>query len=247
MEELAGKQSKTLEGIQRIACKMQEKLAEARNAEEIYIRSGQCFDFQYEQFMELIRESSIYAEQLTEHLRHMILDGDWPAEEKQRYRGQLIQSHRIKVSYRNEVIKVVLPVLLPHRKGTYSDYIYKPLYLALKEWCRLRLNQGEELPFYEKATLCFQHIYDGHLPQSRIRDHDNMEEKQVVDALGLFFLQSDGGLFLNTYHVTAISDQDRTALFLMPQERFAAWLQEENRESVISKKSDVVGKEISTG
>ena len=238
---------KTLEESQRIACKVQTKLAEARNAEEIYIRSGQCFDFQYEQFMELIRESSIYAEQLTEHLRHMILDGDWPAEEKQRYRGQLIQSHRIKVSYRNEVIKVVLPVLLPHRKGTYSDYIYKPLYLALKEWCRLRLNQGEELPFYEKATLCFQHIYDGHLPQSRIRDHDNMEEKQVVDALGLFFLQSDGGLFLNTYHVTAISDQDRTALFLMPQERFAAWLQKENRESVISKKSDVVGKEISTG
>ena len=84
MEELAGKQSKILEEIQRIACKMQEKLAEARNAEEIYIRNGQCFDFQYEQFMELTRECSIYAEQLTVRLRRMMLDGDWPVEEEQR-------------------------------------------------------------------------------------------------------------------------------------------------------------------
>ena len=118
MEELAGQQSKILEEIQRIACKMQEKLAEARNAEEIYMWSGQCFDFQYEQFMELTRECSICAEQLTERLRHMILDGDWPAEEKQRYRGQLIQSHRITVSYKDEIVKVMLPILLPHRKGT---------------------------------------------------------------------------------------------------------------------------------
>lgn len=151
------------------------------------------------------------------------------------------------MSYRDEIIKVVLPVLLPHRKGTYSDYIYKPLYLALKEWCRLRLNQGEELPFYEKATLCFQHIYDGHLPQSRIRDHDNMEEKQVVDALGMFFLKSDGGLFLNTYHATLISNQDRTVLFLMPQEWFPSWLQKENSGTDISKKSVVVSTENSIG
>ena len=61
---------------------MQEKLAEARNAEDIYMRSGQCSNFQYKQFLELTRESSIYAEQLTEHLRHMILDGNWPMEEK---------------------------------------------------------------------------------------------------------------------------------------------------------------------
>ena len=247
MEELAGKQSKILEEIQRIACKMQEKLAEARNAEEIYMRSGQCFDFQYEQFMELTRECSICAEQLTERLRHMILDGDWPAEEKQRYRGQLIQSHRITVSYKDEIVKVMLPILLPHRKGTYSDYIYKPLYLALKDWCQLRLEQGESLPFYEKATICFQHMYDERLPKSRIRDHDNMEEKQVVDALGMFFLQSDGGLFLNTYHVSVISNQDRTVLFLMPQEWFPSWLQKENSGTDISKKAAVVSVENSTG
>lgn len=247
MEELAGKQSKILEEIQRIACKMQEKLAEARNAEEIYIRNGQCFDFQYEQFMELTRECSIYAEQLTERLRRMILDGDWPEEEKQRYQGQLIQSHRIAASYENEVIRIEIPALLPHRKGVYSDYIYKPLYLALKDWCRLRLEHGEALPFYEKATLCFQHMYDERLPKSRIRDHDNMEEKQVVDALGMFFLQSDGGLFLNTYHVSVISNQDRTVLFLMPQEWFPSWLQKENSGTDISKKAAVVSVENSTG
>ena len=151
------------------------------------------------------------------------------------------------MSYKDEIVKVMLPILLPHRKGTYSDYIYKPLYLALKDWCQLRLEQGESLPFYEKATICFQHMYDECLPKSRIRDHDNMEEKQVVDALGMFFLQSDGGLFLNTYHVTLISNQDRTVLFLMPQEWFPSWLQKENRGTDISKKSAVVSAENSTG
>ena len=199
---------------------------------------------QHEQFMNDKR--FIPVEQMTER-SHMILDGDWPAEEKQRYRRQLIQSHRITVSYKDEIVKVMLPILLPHRKGTYSDYVYKPLYLALKDWCQLRLEQGESLPFYEKATICFQHMYDECLPKSRIRDHDNMEEKQVVDALGMFFLQSDGGLSLNTYHVTLISNQDRTVLFLMPQEWFPSWLQKENRGTDISKKSAVVSAENSTG
>ena len=247
MEEITAEQSKCLEEIQRITCRMQEKLAEARNAEDIYIRSGQSSNFQYKQFLELTRESSFYAEQLMERLRHMILDGEWPSEEKKRYREQLIESHRITVSYKDEIIKVVLPVLLPHRKGVYSDYIYKPLYLALKEWCRLRLEHGEELPFYEKATICFQHMYDGNLPKSHIRDHDNIEEKQAVDALGTFFLQSDGGLFLNTYHATMISNQDRTVLFLMPQERFPDWIQEKSREADISKKSVIDSVETSTG
>ena len=151
------------------------------------------------------------------------------------------------MSYKDEIVKVMLPILLPHRKGTYSDYIYKPLYLALKDWCQLRLEQGESLPFYEKATICFQHMYDERLPKSRIRDHDNMEEKQVVDAIGMFFLQSDGGLFLNTYHVTLISNQDRTVLFLMPQEWFPSWLQKESSGTDISKKSAVVRAENSTG
>lgn len=90
-------------------------------------------------------------------------------------------------------------------------------------------------------------MYDERLPKSRIRDHDNMEEKQVVDALGMFFLQSDGGLFLNTYHVSVISNQDRTVLFLMPQEWFPSWLQKENSGTDISKKSAVVSVENSTG
>lgn len=51
------------------------------------------------------------------------------------------------------------------------------------------------------------------MPETRIRDHDNIEEKQVVDALGMYFLVSDSGLYLDTYHTTTLGERDCTFLF----------------------------------
>lgn len=56
---------------------------------------------------------------------------------------------------------------------------------------------GGGTPEYMKCTVCFVHVYDETLPLGRVRDHDNYEEKHVLDVLANFFLKSDGGLYVD--------------------------------------------------
>ena len=57
----------------------------------------------------------------------------------------------------------------------------------------------------------------------------------MVDALGMFFLMSDGGVFLDTYHTSIMGAGNRTLLFLMDREHFPEWIQRKKREEEISK------------
>ena len=74
---------------------------------------------------------------------------------------------------------------------------------------------------------------------ARVRDHDNIEEKQMVDAMGMFFLVSDGGLYLDSYHTSTMGEEDRTYLFLMTQEHFPQWISSMKQEEIVSKKEEV--------
>ena len=38
----------------------------------------------------------------------------------------------------------------------------------------------------------------------RVRDHDNIEEKHVLDILAGFCLKSDSGLYVDTVHMTRL-------------------------------------------
>ena len=62
------------------------------------------------------------------------------------------------------------------------------------------------------------------LPLARVRDHDNLEEKHVLDVLAGFFMQSDNGLYVDTYHVTRLAEKDRTWIYVMDSCCFPAWL-----------------------
>ena len=66
------------------------------------------------------------------------------------------------------------------------------------------------MPEFQKCTVCFLHLYDRELPLGRVRDHDNMEEKHVLDVISNFFLVSDGGLHVDTCHITRMADRDAT-------------------------------------
>lgn len=103
---------------------------------------------------------------------------------------------------KDEILRVSAPVLIPHRKDCYTDYLYKPLHTAFRNWCMQRAEEKLEIPTYTNCTICFVHVYDETLPLARVRDHDNYEEKHVQDIITNFFLQSDSGLYTNTCHVT---------------------------------------------
>lgn len=230
---------------QKMAGVVQEKLAEARSIKTLYDRSASSF--QYKQLLDCMEEASERAEHLTDRLRKFILGNTFSGIRKEEYCLKLVQIHEIRLEYEDGILKAELPFLLPHRKNKYTDYIYKTFFLALQQWCGERQALGKVVPVYEQATVCFVHEYNEKLPGTRIRDHDNIEEKQVVDALGIYFLVSDGGLFLDTYHTTTLGERDCTFLFLMEQDRFSEWICKRQSPDLLSKTPTVSATDFSTG
>lgn len=211
-----------LNEVQRISGAVQEHLAEARNIKTLQNRYAS--EFQYGLFVDSITEASMCAERLAERLRRLVLGNCTTAERKNAYQIKQAEVHQIKIQYEDHMIQAELPFLLPHRKHAYTDYIYQLFHMQLHSWCMEQEKMGKKIPTFHRATVCFIHEYDRKLPKTRIRDHDNIEEKQVVDALGSFFLESDGGLYLDTYHTSRSGERDRTLLFLMKQEQFLEWI-----------------------
>ena len=142
------------------------------------------------------------------------------------YKRELVTIHGIEAEYAEGILRIDLPVLIPHRKAAYTDFLCKPLYTALQHWCVKQAEQSKEIPFFEYATVAFVHEYDRTLPLARVRDHDNMEEKQILDVIDNFFLKSDNGKYINTYHEIALAETDRTHIYVMRREDFPLWLME---------------------
>lgn len=240
-----GQMEKQLEEVQRQAGSLQECLAEARLMRTAQGRSGSAF--QLGCFMDCAMEASFMAERLAEKLRQLVIENCLWKREREAYGLGIVKIHGIRVEYGSGILKVELPSLLPHRKSKYTDYLYKPVTMALEDWCRRRQEQGEEVPQFERAAVCFLHVYDRKQPVARVRDHDNIEEKQMVDALGMFFLVSDGGLYLDTFHTSLLGEEDRTWLFLMKQEDFPQWIGRLEEGRRISKNESAFKIENSTG
>ena len=50
------------------------------------------------------------------------------------------------------------------------------------------------MPRFSDCVVCFTQVYDQCLPTRRIRDYDNLEEKQLLDVLSTFVMADDTGL-----------------------------------------------------
>lgn len=231
--------------MQKLAGILQEHLAEAGGIKTAYDRFAS--EFQYGRYTEAVEQASLCGEKLVGKLRKLAVESAVSREKQREYEVKLIKSHWISVRYQEGILKAELPFLLPHRKHKYTDYVYQPLFLAMEHWCEGQEAKGLEVPRYERAVVCFCHIYDRGRPEAAIRDHDNIEEKQVVDALGTFFLESDGGLYLDTYHTSSMGNGDRTEVFLVEKGRFPDWIRDFYVEKWVSKNMRIPNGEKSTG
>ena len=70
-----------------------------------------------------------------------------------------------------------------------------------------------------------------------MRDHDNIEEKHVLDMISSFYLKSDSGLFVDTFHMTRLGTEDGTFLFVMESSRFPGWIRENSQSLDIEKEA----------
>ncbi len=210
-----------LDHAQQLAGETEQRIAEARTILRSSLRRNMdvCKDLN-----EQVLEAEKDAEFLTDRLRKLTMELVVEEEKARRFRKELVKMQGIEVCYTDGILSVFLPALIPHRKTTYTDYLYKPLCYALQDWKKTRKTQGEEVPFFETGTVCFLHAYDQGRPSSRIRDHDNIEEKQALDLIRDFFLKSDRGDYLDTYHETVLAESDWTKIFLMKKEAFPHWI-----------------------
>lgn len=184
---------------------------------------------------DMIQETAKTSERLTDKLRRLTLEIVVNPKEYEKYKEDLVLIHGIGLEYKDEILRVSAPVLIPHRKDCYTDYLYKPLHTAFRNWCMQRAEEKLEIPTYTNCTICFVHVYDETLPLARVRDHDNYEEKHVQDIITNFFLQSDSGLYTNTCHVTRMGEEDRTLLYVMDSSKFPAWISDFGKETGIEK------------
>lgn len=213
---------KQLNDAQKLASEVEHLLAEARNLVACYTRSQA--ETGYESMTDMVLEASKTGERLTEKLRRLSLEVVSDSMKYEQYQSELVRIHGIEIAFSGDILEVTAPVLVPHRKGSFTDYLYKPLYTAFWQWCRKRREEGREIPEFQECTVCFVHLYDRELPLGRVRDHDNIEEKHVLDVISNFFLVSDGGLYADTYHMTRIAGRDATRIFVMDAEKFPLWV-----------------------
>jgi len=121
----------------------------------------------------------------------------------------------------NGIIEITIPSLLPKRHNKGANFIYDPLYEALRKYS---VDHGTTQR-RGKSVMCFIHHYDKELGiKGRVRDHDNHELKDIKDIISLYFLVDDSGYWCSDFHDSTLFDKDKTSILIMSPEQFKEWI-----------------------
>lgn len=171
-----------------------------------------------EYYAQLVAEILEKAESTACSIRHIMYNAGI---KKSEIMAQSSRVLGIRVVQDQNWLKIILPVLLQRRRRNMTaEYLSDPLYYALGEYFLLH----SDFQKYERAVICFRHVYDEKLPERKIRDYDNVEEKPILDTISLFTLIDDTSKLCDVYNTFAYGDSDRTEIFVMEPDRFLPWL-----------------------
>ena len=166
----------------------------------------------------LSTDAALRAERIACRLRHLIYSST--SIQKGEYLQSASVAQGISIAYENGVLEVTLPGLLPKRRQRQSsEFLLDTLYFALEQYAK-----EQPLPHYRNCVVCFAQVYDQTLPTRRVRDYDNLEEKQLLDLLSTFVMADDTGLLCDAYNTTELGDTDCTRISIMDSKLFPAWL-----------------------
>lgn len=112
-----------LEDAQKLMGRMEQYIVEARGVLQSCIRRQS--EFQYAYLGDMIQETAKTSERLTDKLRRLTFEIVVNPKEYEKYKEDLVLIHGIELEYKDEILRVSAPVLIPHRKDCYTDYLYK--------------------------------------------------------------------------------------------------------------------------
>ena len=169
-------------------------------------------------------DAALRAEKIACQLRHLIYSST--TIRKGEYLASASTVQGIEIIYQDDVLEVTLPGLLPkRRKAQNSEFLLDPFYFSLEEY-----GKEHPLPHFRECVVCFEQVYDQALPTRRVRDYDNLEEKQLLDVLAAFVMADDSGLLCDAYNTAALGERDCTRIYVMEKQRFPRWLAEHRSE-----------------
>lgn len=113
-----------------------------------------------------------------------------------------------------------IPAILPKKDSGSPDYIRGYLYPAMD-----RFFTGKPRCIYPDCVLCYRHVYDRSRPERRWRDHDNIEINFVSDTVALHTMDDDGANVCWHFYCTVPGAEDRTEVYVVPQEDFRFFLE----------------------
>jgi len=178
----------------------------------------------------LSTDAAMRAEKIACGLRHLIFSTT--NTKKSEYLASAGRVHGINIEYKDGIMEITLPGLLPKRKQRQgSEFLTDPFYAALAQYA-----DTHPMPKFNHCVVCFSHIYSQNLPTRRVRDYDNLELKQILDIVATFILTDDTGLLCDAYNTTELGETDCTCVSVMDKDRFAKWL--ENRKNRVKSISD---------
>lgn len=184
------------------------------------LRAAEITDNQQmpETYERLVFDASSKAEQIACDIRHVICNAS--IAKKAEVMQRVAQVQGIMIQDEKTWLKIRLPILL-QKKFKNAELLSDPLLYALSEFAMER-----EIRKLNQAVVCFRHVYDKKLPKRRIRDYDNMEEKEILDVIALFALLDDSGRYCDIFNTVAFDDDDYTEIFVMESAQFLLWLKQ---------------------
>lgn len=173
----------------------------------------------------LAMDAAMRGERLAVRLRDVVFSSTVIG--RRRYLRESADTLGIIADFDGDVLSLMLPGQLPKRRWKNSEFLTQPLMAAMAE-----LRKRKVLPRLTDAAVCFVHVIDDATPTRYVRDHDNIECKQILDVIGASVLTDDNGLLCETHHRTERGAFAHTEVFVMPKTRFAKWfIERENRKN----------------
>lgn len=116
-----------------------------------------------------------------------------------------------------------MPMLLPKKESKASrEYLNSWLYPVLSDYfCKLNT------PVVRRCVIIYRHVYEYGRAKRMYRDHDNIEIKQVTDAIAMYLMIDDTPSMCSHYHCSAKGKTSCTEVYVVSKEDFAKWLAQE--------------------
>lgn len=133
----------------------------------------------------------------------------------------IIENIPLEIGYTQEGwFSLRMPGLLPKKDRGSVRYVRGFLQPAMEKF----FNGRSPYIYSGKCVIVYRHVYQEGFLKSKKRDHDNIEINQVTDIMVCYSVVDDNPEYLNHYYISAEGTENRTEVYIVPENEFMDFL-----------------------